>query len=388
MTALIATACCTASFIAVAGLNWLSLIPWRKSHGDHWTERARVLWTARVKSNLLTLYIPLLVAAGSSILWKCPITGVALRWLPGFAGALGACWFMAKEVFPGLVLRSWLYDMTVGWALRLGKLGVFIAIGFSMPDRFGPRVWLLLAAAVMLQVTWEVVALPLLRLLGIFKPPGERLRKIVANGTAGGGPRVRWLWQAGGVMANAYAFPLSGTLVFLDPLLEILTDDEVAAICAHELGHLAESKRILFGRYLGAMAVLPLLLIKPVCHLGESKGWLPGGLLILLLVVICLSRLSRRMRRIMEIRADEIARHAQTDDGVYARALEKLCQNNQMPVVLPGKNQTHPDLYDRMIAAGVTPDYWRPLPPARFHIGGWLLLIASPLIVVWVIVNW
>lgn len=199
---------------------------------------------------------------------------------------------------------------------------------------------------------------------------------------------VRWLWQVGGVGANAYAAPLSGTLVFSDPLLEILTDDEVAAVCAHELGHLAESKRILFGRCIGWMTLLPLLLIRPASHVGESKGWLSGGFAILFLVVFFLSRLSRKIGRIMETRADDIARHAQADEGVYARALEKMYQNNQTPAVLAGKSLPHPDLYDRMIAAGVTPDYWRPLPPAKIRIGGWLLLIASPLIVVWMIVNW
>ena len=32
-----------------------------------------------------------------------------------------------------------------------------------------------------------------------------------------------------------------------------------------------------------------------------------------------------------------------------------------------GKRTVHPSLYDRMIAAGVTPDYPRPAPPSRFR---------------------
>ncbi|MBK9138470.1 MAG: hypothetical protein IPM17_06865 [Verrucomicrobia bacterium] len=28
--------------------NWLALRPWRRSAGEHWTERARLLWPARV----------------------------------------------------------------------------------------------------------------------------------------------------------------------------------------------------------------------------------------------------------------------------------------------------------------------------------------------------
>jgi sterol desaturase/sphingolipid hydroxylase (fatty acid hydroxylase superfamily) len=33
-----------AAFLLAWGLNWLALIPWRRSAGKHWTERARLLW--------------------------------------------------------------------------------------------------------------------------------------------------------------------------------------------------------------------------------------------------------------------------------------------------------------------------------------------------------
>src|SRR5207249_9576995 len=48
--------------------------------------------------------------------------------------------------------------------------------------------------------------------------------------------------------------------------------------------------------------------------------------------------------------------------GRYARALEKLHRLNLMPAVTSGSG-VHPSLYDRMIAAGVTPDYRRPVAP-------------------------
>ena len=50
--------------------------------------------------------------------------------------------------------------------------------------------------------------------------------------------------------------------------------------------------------------------------------------------------------------------------GTYARALEKIYEANLLPVVLREK-RVHPDLYDRLVAAGATPAYARPKPPPR-----------------------
>jgi hypothetical protein len=74
---------------------------------------------------------------------------------------------------------------------------------------------------------------------------------------------------------------------------------------------------------------------------------------------VFLGKLARRM----EVRADAAATQNQASEGVYARALERLYQVSHIPVVMPGKRKVHPHLYDRMIAAGVTPEYPRPTPP-------------------------
>jgi Zn-dependent protease with chaperone function len=108
------------------------------------------------------------------------------------------------------------------------------------------------------------------------------------------------------------------------------------------------------------MAFYPLIFARPMSSLGEmgtSAFWLLLiGVLIVWLVGI---RVSRRM----ETRADKIAVENQADAAVYARALERLYQTNQMPAVMPKRSsKIHPDLYDRMIAAGVTPDYPKPAP--------------------------
>lgn len=372
--------CFLVAFLVLSAINWIEQIPWRKSAGAHWTERCRILWPARRTNAILILYVPLLLAAGSSLASEADLWNLAPRWLAASAGAVGAGWFVTRQLHPGILLRSWLHDVAIGWVLRLGIWLVLLGVGFSMPDQLNSRAWLMLGGVIVLMVVWPFMALHVLRWFGIIRPAGERLQKIVADCVRDSGPRVRHLWQASGVVANAFALPLSGTLVFFDRLMETLTDEEVAAICSHELGHLAESKRVLIGRYFGAMAVLPLLLIKPAVHQWEFPGAFA-----MVLVMIIWSRLSRRLVHLMESRADAIASHQQAGEGVYARALEKIYQVNHLPAVMPGNRSTHPHLYDRMLAAGTTPGFPRPRAPRKFTLLGWFMLFAGPFALIWMV---
>jgi hypothetical protein len=87
-------------------------------------------------------------------------------------------------------------------------------------------------------------------------------------------------------------------------------------------------------------------------------------------VIMAGFRFLGRRRRRMEVRADVFGSRVYEDKGIYARALAKLYQANEMPAVMPRKRMAHPHLYDRMLVAGVTPDFPRPDRPARW--GTWL----------------
>jgi len=73
---------------------------------------------------------------------------------------------------------------------------------------------------------------------------------------------------------------------------------------------------------------------------------------------------SRRLSRQLETRADSIAQVNEGDAGTFARALSRLHEENLLPAVLPTRRHTHPDLYDRLVAAGIEPSYPRPEPPS------------------------
>jgi Zn-dependent protease with chaperone function len=240
----------------------------------------------------------------------------------------------------------------------------------------------IVVAVVLLQFMWSRIVILSLHLLGMIRPPDEKLARMIADGSARLGVAVRRAWVAQGCSLNAIALPLTGELIFTSRLLRELSDSELDAVCAHELGHLGESRTTKAGRLIGAYAALPILFIRPVFEYGE-----PAGIIVLLVAMYGLFRLAHRLSQRMERRADGIAALHESEPGVYARALEKIHIGNQVPAVMYGKDMTHPHLYDRMVDAGVTPDYPRPHPPEQH---GWhttLLMVLLGVTIAWILNN-
>ena len=146
------------------------------------------------------------------------------------------------------------------------------------------------------------------------------------------------------------------------------SDEELETIIAHELGHLRESLATRWKRMSSLLVIGIVGLLPPIYATFGITGYL-----ISIVAAVLFSRLRRRHSRALERVADVAGHTAQRDDQTYARALEKLHIASLIPAVLH-KHATHPSLYDRMIAAGVTPDYPRPKPPKR-----WLALLLGAL---------
>jgi hypothetical protein len=93
------------------------------------------------------------------------------------------------------------------------------------------------------------------------------------------------------------------------------------------------------------------------------------------LVSFLMMFVARRFGRYLEERADRIAHTNEGETGTYARALARIYEDNLMPAVLPRRRRTHPDLYDRLLAVGVQPDFPKPAAPSSFTVRGVLLLV-------------
>jgi Zn-dependent protease with chaperone function len=365
----------------VYGINWLALVPLRKVREAHWTERARVLWPVRRASGMMMISVPGALAAAQILFFPEIPLGYAFVAVAGFAGASLGTWPMARAVFPERPFDRWLRDLGSTLILRFFQVLVWVGAVIAMPREVN-RETFIITFAVLAFTLWQIYGgmLWLLRVTGLLVAPSERLTRIVHELAASMGLPLPKLWELRGFGANAVAFPVLNTLVVTEGLRAALPNEELSAVCAHEFGHLSESRGVVFIRILSAFVLLPGIYFKPAI-----AAWGIAGYIVLLVAVVLLSRAMNAFRRKMEKRADSMAAENEGPSaGTYARALERIYEINQVPAVISGP-LTHPNLYDRLLAAGVTPAYPRPPAPARFSwsfVVALLLLMASSAVVI------
>jgi Zn-dependent protease with chaperone function len=258
------------------------------------------------------------------------------------------------------------------WILRFGSLGPLVVAAAIMPSEISWPILAIGGAALCFQIAlhyglwiWMGTRLRLFDRAKETEPVAIVVRKTSEKMKVS----CRTIWKLRSPVGYAAALPMTGDLIFSEGLLRAHPEEEIAAICAHEVAHLNESVSIRRARLISALSLFPLVFVRPVFHLFDFAGvvmlWLPANLLAVY---------ARRLGRRMEIRADSIAGENENASGVYARSLERLYQNNHVPAVMPGNRQLHPHLYDRMLAAGITPDYPRPTAPASLDWSSGLIL--------------
>jgi len=351
-------------------VNWLTAIPWRKDSAAHWTERARLLWPVRASGATNIWLIPLCLCAAEMAARLETWSGCVVPAIAGLLGAILATFPLDREICPRFAFRSWLRLVTISLTLRAGILGVFVAAIIWMPKKPGVATVLIGGGVLFCTLAMNFgLYLRLLRWWGMLRPPDERLRSIVAGTARRMGVREPGTWLLDVPAAQAFAFPATGELMFSSRLLDIESDEEISAICAHELAHLTETKAVLAGRIASSLTLYPLIFVRPVVNFEAS------GIIVIFGLVLLTAVLARKLSRRMEKRADKIATENQGEAGVYARALEKLYCDNLMPAVNASDAKTHPHLYDRMLAAGIQPDYPRPAKPRKTAWSTYLILV-------------
>ena len=316
-------------------------------------------------------FLPADLVLGQRLVWPELSPPWPLAALAAWVGAIAGTYSFNREVFPWMTTRMWLHQTLAGWGMRFFWWFIFFGIIALMPETLDWQAGVLVCVYLGAIALWTrggmVWSFKKLRLLS---SAPDRLRSIVAEVSARMNLPVRrtWLLHSG---SGAYALVYTGELLFSERLLKLLPDEEVGAICAHELGHLGESKWTRTNRFLGWMAwAIPWLFFRPAVH-----AWGPGGVLAIGSASWIAVIMNRRHSRSLETRADGIAQSNELEAGTYARALERLHRESLLPAVLPRRNLTHPDLYDRLLAVGVQPDYPRPTKPESSAWHGYLLFV-------------
>jgi Zn-dependent protease with chaperone function len=362
--------------LVTAFLNGLALIPWRKAAADlPWTEKSVLLFPARVSAASNIWFVTADVALAASAVF--PGSYPAFAVVGGLLGALAGTYPLDRAIYPDFSPASWLHIVASRWIIEALGWVILACFALTAPHTLDAKAWMFVAAYVVADAALRLwLRLRLMKWLRLLRPPTERLSRIVATVSAKMGiwPRASWVMPGPG--SNAFAFTVTRELAFTQKLLDTLSDEEISSICAHELGHLTESGWVAAARIVTALWSFTLILAVPI---GFEYG--PGGLAALAAVLGLARYLVRKIFRRMERRADSVAAMG-GDPIVYARALERIYMTNQMPATMPGKRRAiHPDLYDRMSAAGITPGYARPpAPRARswtsYVVWGTTLLLA------------
>lgn len=356
-------------------LNWLALVPCRRAADEHWTERARQLYPVRTGAALNRWLIPancVLVLRNLMPDIQVPYVLVALSaWLGTMLGSFP----FDRTIFPHLRFREWLRYISAVWLLRFSTWFGLIFAATVMPDSFGWQAALLGIAVLIfhLWINWGLW-LWLARRFRLVGHAPERLKHIVSQAAQTMGVSVRNIWLLSGPYSYAAALPTTRELIFSARLLELHPDDEITAICSHELGHLTESRLTMICRLVASLTLFPWIFWRPALHTFEFPGIVMLGVVSSLVMVF-----ARRLGRKMEVRSDRIAGEHEVVLGTYARALERLYRTNQVPAVMPGNQKVHPHLYDRLLAAGLTPEYPRPRAPHKL---GWQAMVMYALLII------
>lgn len=174
------------------------------------------------------------------------------------------------------------------------------------------------------------------------------------------------------MQVNAFAHTILKQMIFTEAAIERMDDSELRSIVAHEAGHLLEGWNTSLKRISSYFLLLPVLALRLILH-AFGFPFLMGTLFVVYAIVILLGFVTRKEATKLEQAADSVA-HRESDEGVYATSLEKLSRLNFVPPIIGRKRMRHPEVYDRMVAAGVTPTYARPDPPSQGRASAMILI--------------
>jgi Zn-dependent protease with chaperone function len=334
--------------------------PLRRLSADaHWTERARASWPARRVASAGVL------AAGltGALAWTGgPLSRPlgAASGAVGVASAVAAALAVAFAVENRLVRRLPLARRATGVVTSLLVVLPAYVLALLSPafTRGASGPWVAAGFALAVVALQAGGGLALGRALGLVRPAPERVRAALGDACAGRPGPLPAAWELPLVAANALAFPLRNAIGVTPALLAILDEAELEGVLRHEVAHLDEPLAVKLVRF-GAGLAVPAGIIGAGAAGLTTWTWAALYLAGAVLAAVLTLRLGRRM----EERADRVA--APASGAAYARALERLSAHNLAPAALH-RCATHPDLFDRMAAAGAAD----PARPPRPHRGG------------------
>lgn len=346
---------------------WFTYRPFRKAAPAHWSERARLAHPVRAFAKLCLWYFPSMFF-GAGLLGNSAFSAIGSipRALLAFAIAMfvgGLFWRNAENRFRTTSLSAieTVQSMATNLLVFLPHFFVALLAVLIIPDELNRQAVLVLMGAGllsgMLLSTWRM-HIPVA--LGLARPADARMQAIVKRAAADAEAQGIAAYEIQWPVINAMIFPASQALTVSNTALRELSDGELETLCRHLCGYLNASRQANATRVMTGVAIcLCLASMRPAIGSFGYYGLL-GIAVAYFILVRLLFRFARRVN-------EEVGLDSQSTEtkGDLARALERICALELKPAVMPGKRPVEPHLYDRLLAAGIQPDFPRPEPPPR-----------------------
>ena len=324
---------------------------------EPWFERARRVFALRVAIFGLFFFAP-----GATMLAISDFVGPFAHPSARVVFQLDALAALAAMIPAYVIVERAARGSRVTFSSELRNLGTIIILASNLPltivfviplHDFGVPAPLAALIAVALAHLTRVVVLRQLR-----RPARAHVAEAVRR-AAGDRPGLA-VSEITSSYANAFALRTRkhAIITFTTGAIDALSDAELEAVAAHELGHIDEAPVIWRLRY--AMAFITDIVFVAYFVLRDSGH--PGvALLVALATIVFNISVKPLLIRALEHRADHAAR-AHVGDSNYANAILRLHEINAVPLVLRRKG-THGHPYDRAAgAAGLPPT--RPSAPS------------------------
>ena len=349
-----------------------------KDPSVHWTERARRSYPIQTVLGI-SIALPF-IHAGSVSLFPGSMLPIS-KWLLGpvvFIVAAAVTHLISIKVAarfrdePVSYLRN-LQNFVALLFLYVPFIGGFVIMSFYLPSQWGLYAELVISAGCLAYFWMQFGGwIRLGRLLRLLIPAGPELTQIAGDLARQYGHPAPSVWILRWRRANAFALIFANAIVVTEKICELLHPEELRAVIGHELGHLREKFQTRIILLLAPFFLLPIFTMSLWIDSANGYAVIACGTA-LLLVFFLLPKLRRRM----EVTADALGKQIGGETDIYPRALSRLYESSLVPSVMPGKRKVHPHLYDRMLAAGITPDYPRPKPPSRWGLIAVIFVLAA-----------
>jgi Zn-dependent protease with chaperone function len=292
------------------------------------------------------------------------VPGAGWEWVPLLVLGLMIGGFPLRR---GLYAEPWGLGAYLLWTARTGfvNLGIALLLLFTplAVVRAQPYHWVAAAAAVAVLQLWRRFQFRLWRWAYRARPLdhpalAERFGEIMRRAGGGVSPTLYRMGPRGGRLANAFALPEPGrpAVAFGQDLLDLLDEDDAAAIFAHELGHLEQfdaarirRQRMRMHGVVALTVGLPLALVA----VGQGGVWqalLAGSAMVF---AFAFAQGGARQAQADETAADRRAAELTGDPELLVGALVRLHQYARLPRRWPHDMEagaSHPSLARRIAA--------------------------------------